>query len=435
MNTQSTDNLYSLEAEEALIGSVLIDPGIYNSLEVTSDHFYLHKLRQIWLAIERICTANRELDNLVLAEMLERMGKLEEIGGHAYLAQLVNATPSSLRAEEYARIVRDYSKRRIWRDTAGKIVRLAHDTNAKLEIEAGSIVNDLINSVRSTGAAEHVSKYTQAVLSETLERMDNPKEVWGISTGFKDFDYITGGLQQSEICYLSGEPGVGKSIFAMQAAYQMALNGHPGAVYSLEMPGTQVIRRLLSYLVKLPTRSLKSGNIDPEKISDISSEIEGIENLPLYMSDWQWSTIGIRADLARLKAKHDIQWFILDYAYLLQDGLGMSENDRTGYISAQLKSICRSLDLAGIVIHSLRKSGSGNMPTGRDLRGSNQQFYDTDILLLMVEAHEEPNTILVIFGKGRELENPKESFKLVKIQGYPALGNYQHTEPYKDYVK
>ena len=165
--------------------------------------------------------------------------------------------------------------------------------------------------------------------------------------------------------------------------------------------------------------------------------MEGYEKLPLYLSDSvHWTTASIRADLARLKIQHGVQWFVLDYAYLLRDGAGLSENDRTGMISSYIKAITRSLNMAGIVIHSLNKAGmGGGLPGGENIRGSGQQFYDTDLLMFLVKS-EIPNTVTCVFGKGRELENPKQAFELRKLEGFPALANASKQEiGYKDYVK
>jgi replicative DNA helicase len=290
-------------------------------------------------------------------------------------------------------------------------------------------VGRLLAAVQSDGAAVHISTYTSQVLDEAALRRESPADVWGIPTGFTDFDHITGGLQPSEILYISGEPGMGKSILAAQMGFQMAENGYPGAIYSLEMPGKQVVRRRFSFLSKIQMRAIKTGKMTDEEYSRLLDSASRYDQLPIYMSDSvMWTTASLRADLARLKAQYGVTWFVLDYAYLLQDGRNLSENDRTGLISAYLKAICRSLNLAGIVIHSLNKDGmSGSdrgktVPTGQNLRGSGQQFYDTDLLLFLVRS-EQTNSITCVFGKGRELDNPRQAFELHKFTEYPALAN------------
>lgn len=416
--------LYSTDAEESLVGSILIQPGIFASLDVTADHFHIHKLRFIWEAVDRLHQRGDPIDITVIVDELDRMNRLGTIGGSAYMVALMNRTATALNAEAYAKTVKDYAMRRSWLQLGSKMAKLAGELDNSLDQEASGIVEDLLKAVRSDGAAVHVSKYTAQVLNETIERRANPTETWGIPTGFKDFDDITGGIQLSETLYISGEPGLGKSIMAAQMGFQMAKAGHPGAIYSLEMPGKQVVRRRLSAEARVKTRNLKTGKVDDTEFGKLLELVEKYERLPLYMSDSvHWTCASLRADIARLKAQHGVEWFVLDYAYLLQDGRGLSENDKTGFVSSQLKAICRALDVAGIVIHSMNKSGIGAaLPGMNSIRGSAQQVYDTDILLFLVEG-DQKNEIRCIFGKGRELENPKQAFTLVKLPGYPALGD------------
>lgn len=422
--TENSEPLFSQEAEQALVGAALINPGILTVLDIQPGEFYIHRLRWVWEAFERLSKSSSGIDLVTVVEELDRMGKSAEVP-LGYLAGLITSTPSSLGAEDYAGIVRNYARRRSWRDLANQVARYAFDMDTDLEQKAPAIIDGLLQAVQSKGSAEHISKYTRSVLDQAIERMENPQDLFGIPTGFKDFDEITGGLQPGEVLYLSGVPGVGKSILAMQMAFQMAASGHPGVIYSMEMSGSQVVRRRLSEISKIKLRLIQSGKFDPTFLTKLVEAAQKMDQLPLYLSeDTQWTTSSLRADLARLKNQHHVESFVIDYAYLLKDGQGLSENDRTGLISAQLKSIARSMNLSGIVIHSLRKEGMSGAPGGQDLRGSGQQFYDPDLLLFLTENKDEKNVVICSFGKGRELENPKQSFRLVKIPGFPALGDY-----------
>ena len=437
MSSDAQINLFSREAEEAVVGSVLINPVVFTTLGLEPGHFFIQRHGMICQAFNRLYSSGVSVDFITLTDELERSGKLNEVGGSAFITSLVNATPTSLHAEDYAKTVKDYAHRRTWKRVAERIAKLALDRDSDLEVEASGVVDELLNAVQAEGAAVHISHYATQVLEEAMERRNDPKDLWGIPTGFTDFDNITGGLQPSEALYISGEPGMGKSIMAAQMGFQMAKGGYPGAIYSLEMPGAQVVRRRASADSKVMTRTIKTGKMDDGQFADFLKVVEGYESLPLYLSDSvHWTTASIRADLARLKIQHGVQWFVLDYAYLLRDGQGLSENDRTGIISSYIKAICRSLDIAGIVIHSLNKKGmSGGLPGGQDIRGSGQQFYDTDLLMFLVQS-EIPNTVTCVFGKGRELENPKQAFELRKLEGFPALANASKREiAYKDYVK
>lgn len=410
------------ETEKALVGSVLINPDVYNTLDITAEDFYKHNNANIWRTFVRLQTSGTVIDLLTVTEDLQRRDRLNEIGGLAYLSSLITSVPSSLHVDDYARIVKDYSRRRQWLKIAGSMAASAYDTSAPIDKVAPQVMDLFTGSLQVTGSAAPLRGFLQTTLDETMERNKNPKDIWGIRTGYADLDNATGGLQKGEVLYLSGQPGVGKSIIAMQAGLQMAKNGHPGAIYSLEMPGTQVIRRWLAYLTKIPTRNIKSGRIKDVEFSNLAQAIGDMDTLPLYMSDSpDWTTISLRADLSRLKAAHGIEWFVLDYAYLLKDMPGASENERSGYVSAQIKSICRALGLAGVVVHSLRKSMGD--PELMDLRGSGQQAYDSDLVIMVTKDDTQKDLLHCFFRKGRELENPDIGFDLLKLPGVPAVGN------------
>jgi len=422
-NTIQVEPLFSKKTEEALIGSVLICPDILRELDIKPEQFYIHGLRFIWQAIARLSDNGSVIDFVTVCEELERAGKMDEIGGNAYLAGLINFAPSYLHAIDYANIIKDLSARRQWLEIANQMAKSAYDRETELIYAAPGILTGLSSAIQINGGAVHVGQFAGQVLAEAIARRENPTDFWGMRTGFIDYDTITGGLQPGEMLVISGKPGLGKSIMAMQMGFQLAEQNYPGALYSLEMPGQQVLRRRLSAMANVPTRSIKTGRLDDEQFDSFLKAIQASEQLPIYISDSvHWTTASLRADLARMKAQYQIEWFALDYAYLLQDGKGLSETDKTGLISAQMKSICRGLNLAGIVIISLRKTERNALPEGDDLRGSGQQFYDPDVLLFLAQG-EQKNILTCIFGKGRELERPKQSFDLIRKPGYPALAN------------
>ena len=420
--TMQAEPLFNKETEEALVGSVLICPDILLELNIKPDQFYIHRLRFIWQAIIKLSNKGMAVDFVTICEELDREGKLEEIGGPAYLAALINFSPSHLHANDYADIVKDLAGRRQWLEMANQMAKSAYDRETELIQVAPSILNGLSTSIQTNGGAVHISQFADQVLSETMTRRERPTDFWGMQTGFIDYDTITGGLQSGEMLVISGKPGLGKSIMAMQMGFQLAEQGYPGIIYSLEMPGKQVLRRRLSAMAGIPTRNIKTGRLDDEQFNSFLAAIQTAEQLPIYISDSvHWTTASLRADLARMKAQYQVKWFVLDYTYLLQDGRGLSETDKTGLISAQLKSTCRSLNQAGVVINSLRKTDKNSLPGGDDLRGSGQQFYDADVLLFLAQDEQQSSILICFFGKGRELEQPKQSFRLIRQIGFPAL--------------
>ncbi len=428
MSSTAVPELFNRDAELALLGAVLVDPACFLSLDVSAEHFFIQRHGLIWNVFQKLSEKGVEIDFVTVTDELARQEKLDYVGGHAYLATIINNVPSSLGAQVYAAIVREYHARRRLRDLAGKMARLALDKDVEIDKELGGLLGELAGAMTVRRGADHVSRYVEELRAEVTRRSLNPGEVWGISTGFIDFDRITGGLQPGEVLMLSGDPGVGKSMFAMQAGFQMAGKGHPGAIYSLEMAGKAVVRRRASHLARIPARDMKSGKMSPDSWASFDEACRALSGLPLYMSDAvDWTTGGLRADLARLKAIYKIEWYVLDYALLLQDR-AENEIEKTGLISAQVKAICRALDLAGIVIVSENKEGMDGgerkprLKTGKALRGSGQQFYDADLLLFLTPGVQE-NTVVCQFGKGRELEQPKQAFELIRRTGFPAFEN------------
>ena len=440
--TELTQN-YSNEAEQALLGCILIDPDLINTLDLNPDEFGLLRHRQIWNGFETVHRQGKSIDAVTVCEYLKQIGKLDEIGGSAYIIEILASVPTSMNAESYVAIVREKAKRRNLTRIATDIARLAGDETRPVDAETPVFIQRLADTAHVKNGAVHISEVMSKLYDEVEYRSKNPQVVWGIQTGIPTFDEITGGLQRGELMILSGEPGVGKSILAMQMAGAMGEKA-PGAVYSMEMGSLQVARRLVSGKASIPTRNLKTGkDIDWTAFTEA---VEHFSKLPIYISESTgWTTTSIRADMARLKAQNGIEWFVLDYLYLLMDGASFADEiERTALASKGMKRLTKELNLAGIAVHSMNKSGmetskerqttSGGIPTMGNLRGSGQVVYDADLIVFITKykaeidtlfnatpQNERDNVRVLWFGKGRELENPKKFIKLVKHPGFPAF--------------
>lgn len=433
--TNSAEMPNSREAEEALLGSVLIHPEIYLLLDIEPRDFFRPCNREIWQVFGEL----DQIDYVSVVERLRAKKKLDSVGGPAYITGLANACVSSMHAEEYAKTVRDYSRRRGLILLANEIIKTSFDTGKDIQAQTPSFINSIVDASRINDGAISIREIMSQLYDETSERARNPRDIWGLKTGFPKFDILTGGLQKTELMLLAGEPGVGKSILAMQMGIQMG-SEYPGAIYSMEMGKMQLARRLASGKSKIQTRSLKTGRMKDNDWADFTLAMEKLTGLPVFISDSSnWTTTSLRADLARLKAQHGIEWFVLDYMYLLNDGAGSDEIERTSLASKGLKQICKDLDLAGIAVHSLNKTGIGQdtMPTNQSIRGSGQVVYDADLIVYLtkfkpcdiiqesIPANEKENLRSLFFGKGRELEEPNKFIQLVKQPGYPLFGEME----------
>lgn len=424
----------SREAEEALIASVLIRPDLYVTLDVLPQDFFQVKHQRIWQALGELET----IDYVTVVERLKAKNQLDGIGGSAYITNLMTSRASSMHADEYAETVRDYARRRGLIRLAGDMAKAAYETGHPIHERTADFITGIVDASRQNNGARHVSDVVSALYDEIEERSRNPQDVWGLPTKFPTFDKLTGGLQKSELMILSGEPGVGKSILGMQIGMQVAETA-PGVIYSMEMGAMQLVRRMLSGEAKVSTRSIKTGRLKDTDWSKITNGTDNLAVMNLYISDSSgWTTTGLRADMARLKALHGIEWFVLDYLYLLNDGAGKDEIERTAIASKGLKQICMDLNLAGIAIHSMNKQhmGSEGIPGNQSLRGSGQVIYDADIITYLtkfkpmtpkedwIQEDERDNMRTFWFGKGRELEDSKKYFHMVKQPGYPVFGEY-----------
>jgi len=427
--------IFNEDAERAVLGAVMTNPKAYHRLSLSADDFYIVRHKWIW---KTIASMPDGFDVVTISEKLQQAGKLQEVQP-AYITQLIIDTPYSTNAEKYADIVKEHAKRRRLLEAATDLANLAQ-SGEMIDTKISPLIDRIANTASGKHGAEHWSRWLGELYDEVSERMNNPVDVWGYRTGFKRFDWITGGLQPGESLMLSGVPGVGKSMWAMQLAYQLAAH-EPGAIYSIEMKGLQVARRAVSGVSKIPTRNMKTGNMEPDdwdKFIKVSGLLDG---LPVHMSDAEgWTTASMRADLARLKAQHGIKWFVLDYMYLLNDAPGMKEIEKTGMLSRALKNTCKGLDLAGVIIHSMNKDGmkSEGAPDMSMLRGSGQVAFDADMICYLTNYHDEGKIRITKdqseklrtfwFAKGRELENPRRYMHFLKHDGYPAFSEVKEKE-------
>lgn len=421
--------IYSLDAEKAVLGAVLINPETFKFLDLTDSDFYKVDHQRVWSAYQAITLNNGIIDIITVAEHLNDKG--------IDLAGLINDVPSSLHAEHYAGIVRDKARRREIINLAGQMAKTAYDQTADIEAEIPEYMTRLVAGAKMATGAEHVRKALSELYDEIEKRHNDPKDIWGIATGFYDYDILTGGHHKGELTLLSGKPGLGKSIIAMQMAMGMASQA-PGVIYEMEMGRTQTIRRSVANVSRVESRKMRNGKLAGSDWDNVMSAIQSIEGLPVFISDYTgWTTASMRSDLARLKAQQQVEWFIVDYLYLLNDRYGKDDHERLAYISKSLKNICKDLDMSGLVIHSMTKSEmESQTPSLAGMRGSGQIVYDADVAIYLLEDETNKNNVKLYFAKFRE-DTPDRYIRLARDNGFPAFKTIEKQQatfktPYRD---
>jgi replicative DNA helicase len=421
------------QSEEALIGAVLVDPLVLDEIEteLTGADFYIHRHGWVWDAVQTLYRSEQPVDIVTVAAELERRKQLAEAGGMAYLTKLIGDVPSALHAPAYALQVVEAAERRGLLQVAHELAKAAYDESVTLAQVRAEVVSRLVAQQKLTGGAVPMREVLAALMDEVYARAANPQDVFGIPTGFTDFDKITAGLHRSEVLYIAGEPGTGKSLLAAQMAVQMAAGGHPGVIYEMEMGSKQLARRTIAGLSGVTTKDMRSGHVPADSWGPLVETFATASEWPLHISDYTgWTTTGLRADMARLKQTAGIEWFVLDYFGLLQDTYGKDENEREKLMSGAVKRLCKDLDLAGVVVHSMNKQGmSANVKRLEHISGSGRISFDADVVCFLTKhipsdgAMEDRNLRTLTFAKYREDESNR-LLHLVKRPGLPAFGDY-----------
>ena len=390
------------DAEIGCIGSVLIDPECMDELELTSDAFYLHRHRFIWEAFEHLRSSNTPIDFLTLCSHLTKAGRIEEIGGENYLTDLINQTPTSINAPAYAKLVKQEARNREYLYVANLLSTGAFND----DVDVTTIIDRLIKTQTTDGGTGNITESLRNMDKNVQERIANPCKVWGIPTGLYDFDNMTGGLERQQAFLLIGPPEVGKTTLALQIGIDVAIiHKRHVAIYELEMDEERLLHRAIYMLGGPSPRKLKSGFFDGTDHQTYANAIELLDNPYLHICDNPMLTTSmLRADLARLRSKFDIELVILDYMDLLGDDDGSSENERSRNRSKRCRSIFREANVCGISIQSLNKAGiEKTVADIQDMSGPSGNGYDADWIFTL-SKDEAKNTIRMIQVKGRDAE-------------------------------
>src|SRR5512141_3475279 len=418
---------HSREAEEAVVGAVLINPEVYYDVAqfLQADDFYIHRHRWIWEAFASLHEQRIPIDLLTLGEELDRKGQLGEIGGPAYLTTLVNQVPSSLNAESYGHIVESHSIRRKMISAANSIASLAYDEDTTVD----NVMDEAEKAV--FGVSERRLRHDMAPIREVMsvvydqvdERAKRSEEIFGVPTGFIDLDKMLGGLQASDLLIIAGRPGQGKSGFLLSVARNAALTHKKHvAIFSLEMSNEQVVQRLIAQETGIDSQRLRTGKLNPEEWPLFTHAIEVFGDTHIYLDDTPAITpLQLRTKCRRLHMEFGIDLIIIDYLQLMG---GDTRNDNrvqeVSYISRNLKILARELNVPVLAAAQLSRAveqRSDKRPVLSDLRESGSLEQDADIVMFIYRPDQyekdtvKQNVAEIIVAKHRN--GPVGSVELV----------------------
>ena len=394
----------SVEAEQSVLGGLLLDNEAWDKVAdvLTEGDFYRADHRLIFQHIAKLIDATKPADALTVSESLERSGKLNEVGGQAYVSSLALNTPSAANIRRYAEIVRE---RAVMRSLAAIGTEIADSAYNPLGRDAAALIDEAEAKVFHIAEAGAKAKQgfvkIDPLLTETVERIDmlysreNKNDVIGLATGFVDLDRITSGLQGGDLIIVAARPSMGKTALAMNIVEHVALGAKKAAaVFSMEMSGSQLAMRMIGSVGRVDQHELRTGTFKEDDWSRLVDAVGKLNEAQLYIDDTAGlNPLEVRARARRLHRQcastGGLSLVVVDYLQLMSGARsGREENRATeiAEISRSLKGLAKELKVPVVALSQLNRSvesRTDKRPMMSDLRESGAIEQDADIILFI----------------------------------------------------
>lgn len=388
---------HSIEAERAVLGAILLNKDAFDAVSsiVKTEDFYSDNHRVIYEALVSIVGKNQRADYVLLSEELKKSQKLEAVGGILYLTNLTTDIVDAYNVEDHAKIVRDKAHLRKLIHVANAVESMAY----REEEETEDIVNraeQMVLDVSGTTKGESSFSAMRDVVYETIDRINELQRhkgiLTGVSTGFKDLDNLTSGLQKSDLILVAARPSMGKTAFTLNIAQNVAMKSKKNvAFFSLEMSKTQLVARVLAAVAGINSGRIRNGQLSQEDWGKAINALNDLAEAPLYIDD----TSGLTPQLMKKKLRRLIQehgelgLVVVDYIQLMENGgkkMADNRQQEVSAISRQLKIMAREFNVPLIALSQLSRgveSRADKTPMLSDLRESGSLEQDADIVAFL----------------------------------------------------
>jgi replicative DNA helicase len=383
----------NIEAEEAVLGALLIDPDaiIRVATFLQAGDFHVQRHGMVYQAILDLHERREPADLVTLTDELERREQLSQVGGPAFLTGLINATPTSIHVEYYARIVERTAVLRRLIDAAGQIAKLAYQDVDDVD-EVVDRAESIIFGVSEKRISRDLVPIRQA-LDDFYDRIEylreHQGEIIGIPTGLADLDKLLGGFQRSDLVIIAGRPGMGKTSLALSIALQAARRWNKRiGIFSMEMSNEQVVQRLVSAETGIDSQRLRLGAIHDDEWPTFFQATSLLSTTQIFIDDTPAiSALEMRTKARRLHAEHGLDMIIVDYLQLMRGDL-RSENrvQEISFISRSLKALARELNIPVVALSQLSRAveaRADRRPMLSDLRESGSIEQDADVVVFV----------------------------------------------------
>jgi replicative DNA helicase len=435
---------HSLEAEQSLLGGLLIDNEALDKVAdlVSVKDFYRQDHQIIYQHIHRLIERSQPADIVTVGESLESNSELNTVGGLEYLGLLAESTPTAANIRGYAQIIRERSIMRNLVEVGTDIVdnalspqgrdaqQLLDESESKIFQIAEAGKNDRIGF---TDIKELLPQVAERI--DQLFQRDNPSDVTGIPTGYKDLDMMTSGLQPGDLIIIAGRPSMGKTSLALNMCEYVSVDtGLPTAVFSMEMASTQLVSRLIGSVGKLNQHKMRTGQLDDNDWEKLSYALGQLNEAPIFIDEGSaLNPYEVRARARRLhKQCGRLGLIVIDYLQLMGSA-GSTENRATeiSEISRSLKALAKELNVPVIALSQLNRSVEqrpDKRPVMSDLRESGAIEQDADVIMFIyrdeVYNPETPDKGIAEIILAKQRNGPVGRVKLTFLGEFTKFENY-----------
>jgi replicative DNA helicase len=390
------------DAEESVLGSMMLSgDAIADVVEILQpEDFYRGANGRIYAALRGLYARGEPVDIITAVEALKRDGILDDIGGHLYLRDLVDQVPTPASAGHYADIVSKSALRRRLISAAADVMEMAYSSGGDADQVADEAEQRIYDVARREDKEEMAilrDLVDQAMMD--LESIQNRDSTYtGMATGFRDLDDLTSGFQPGNLIVIAARPGIGKSSLAINMARNVAVDGHPVAVFSLEMSRTEIGMRVLCSEAKVPWDRIRSKRVGPQDWSNIVHAAEILHDSPLHIDDsGNVNIVDIRAKARRMRtSRTGLSMIIVDYLQLMTSPNARRPDNRqqeVAEISRSLKLLAKELHVPVIALSQLNRNPEARAekrPQLSDLRESGAIEQDSDVVMFIHRDDADP---------------------------------------------
>ena len=436
---------HSIEAEQSVLGGLLLDNTAWDRIgDVLSlDDFYRDDHRRIYRHIAKLVEHGKPADVVTVAESIESSEDKDKTGGLAYLGTLAQNTPSAHNIRRYAEIVHE---RAVMRKLASVGNEIADSALNPLGRDVGQLLDEAesrVFQIAEAGVRGRVGFHDiHQLLSQVMERVDflysreNPSDITGVPTGFRDVDGKTSGLQEGDLIIVAGRPSMGKTAFALNIAEHVAVEAKkPVAVFTMEMSGTQIAARMLGSLARIDQHKLRTGKLSDDDWNRLADGLGKLHDAPIHVDETAaLNPLELRSRARRLARQHGkLGLVIVDYLQLMVTDGKREENRATelSEISRSLKALAKELSVPVVALSQLNRSVDqrpDKRPIMSDLRESGALEQDADLILFIYrdEVYNrdsgEKGKAEIIIGKQRN--GPIGTVDLTFLGQYTRFESY-----------